>query len=85
MPVRHCSLYLYSYNGKEYKRSVLVAGGMEKQADSLDSVEEESTLPYDSVPIRYDPTGTYNQGVTKRCRLSLMTNSALIIRVQMRG
>jgi hypothetical protein len=31
---------------------------MEKQADSLDSVEEESTLPYDSVPIRYDPTGT---------------------------
>ncbi len=26
-----------------------------------------------------------NQGVTKRCRLSLLTNSALAIRVQMRG
>ncbi len=26
----------------------------------------------------------YNQGVTKRCRLSLLTNSALVIRVQMR-
>jgi hypothetical protein len=25
------------------------------------------------------------QGVTKRCRLSLLTNSALVIRVQMRG
>ena len=31
---------------------------MERQADSLDSVEEESTtLPYDTVPIRYDPSG----------------------------
>jgi hypothetical protein len=27
----------------------------------------------------------YNQGVTKRCRLSLLTNSALVIRFQMRG
>jgi hypothetical protein len=25
------------------------------------------------------------QGVTKRCRLSLLTNSALVLRVQMRG
>jgi hypothetical protein len=25
------------------------------------------------------------QGVTKRCRLSLLTNSALVIQVQMRG
>jgi hypothetical protein len=25
------------------------------------------------------------QGVTKRCRLSLLTNSGLVIRVQMRG
>ncbi len=25
------------------------------------------------------------QGVTKRCRLSLLTNSALVMRVQMRG
>jgi hypothetical protein len=28
---------------------------------------------------------TWQQGFTKRCRLSLLTNSALVIRVQMRG
>ena len=28
---------------------------------------------------------TFNHGVTKRCRLSLLTNSALVIRVQLRG
>ncbi len=28
---------------------------------------------------------TIDQGVTKRCRLSLLTNSALVIRVQLRG
>jgi hypothetical protein len=27
----------------------------------------------------------FYQGVTKRCRLSLLTNSALVIRVQLRG
>jgi hypothetical protein len=30
-------------------------------------------------------TTTFFQGVTKRCRLSLLTNSALVIRAQMRG
>jgi hypothetical protein len=40
------------------------SGGMEKQADSLDSVEEECTLPYDSVPIRYDPSGTQGSHAT---------------------
>jgi hypothetical protein len=48
---------------------------MEKQADSLDSVEEESTLPYDSVPIRYDPTGT-TRGLQR---------DVVYLRVQMRG
>ncbi len=37
--------------------------------------------------IHWIPVATfhYYQGVTKRCRLSLLTNSALVIRVQMRG
>jgi hypothetical protein len=33
---------------------------------------------------RYEIIGM-EQGVTKRCRLSFLTNSALVIRVQMRG
>ena len=31
--------------------------GIARQGDSLDSVEGESSLPYDSVPIRLEQTG----------------------------
>jgi hypothetical protein len=37
------------------------------------------------VPVSLLRTVLYTRGVTKRCRLSLLTNSALVIRVQMRG
>jgi hypothetical protein len=32
-------------------------------------------------PLQCLSTKHYNQGVTKRCRLSLLTNSALVLRV----
>ena len=34
-----------------------------RQPDSLDSVEGESSLPYDTVPIRLDQTGKYNNSI----------------------
>ncbi len=34
--------------------------------------------------LKYSEVGS-TEGITKRCRLSLLTNSALVIRVQMRG
>jgi hypothetical protein len=44
-----------------------------------------NTLDVPDLALKAQRRWVLYQGVTKRCRLSLLTNSALVIRVQMRG
>jgi hypothetical protein len=64
-----------------------LAGGLEPFAVSLAQHQQVRFRWFkDKVENRSDfTTETWIQGVTRRCRLSLLTNSALVCRVQMQG